>query len=348
MSQDNQNLNKSNDDVDVIRLLNYFKNGIKSIFRGIGKIFQILFFFLYLLRKNWMISAGLVTLGALFGGFIKPMIDNPNVKTYEMVVRTNPISNIELYAFGSEVNNQESTHANLDEEGMKLAKKLGIIKMKVEPIEKGEDVVNNYFEQIENNTVRGMDTDTLFFLDFQLKDHKVKMDDLDYSLQKIQLKVNTGQQKAKDIQDNLIEYLDNLPGVKNYQQARLAELKNYEEVLKTGIANMDSLLIARANAYNNSNSFGTEPSIVSGTTKNNIEADILGNMTAFGKRLYGTQKLISHYQNGVSIVSNLRSVKEKKLIDNAILRYAVFGFILASLIILGLRFNKYLNKFEKE
>src|SRR5690606_26393993 len=198
MNQENQNLNnpKNGEEVDLIQLLNYFKNGIKSIFRGIGKIFSYLFYFIFLLRKYWILTGGLVLLGIIYGAFITPMMKDTDVKIYEMVVKASPVANLELYAFGEEVNIQKSESVNQAEKGIQLAKSLGISKINIEPIQREEDVINNYFEQIEVNTLRGMETDTLFFQDYKLSEHKSKMTETDFALQKIQIKVRSEERRV--------------------------------------------------------------------------------------------------------------------------------------------------------
>lgn len=346
MSQDNQNMdNQPNDEVDLIRLMNYFKNGIKSFFRKIGNLFSYLFFLIYLLKKNWILTLSLIILGAAYGAFIKSMIDDPNEKKYEMIVKANPISNLELYAFGSEASNQKSIKANLNGEGMKFARELGITKIEIEPIERDEDVVNNYFEQVELNTLRGMETDTLFFKDFEMKSYKSKLAPTDYRLQRIKLKITGNKIAPSEIQDKLLNYLNNLPGVKTDQQSHLAILQNYESELKKSLTSMDSIMVARATANRNLTATGSE-FMLNAATRNTVEADMMRYTEIFTKRLYGTQKLISYYQNGLNVVSNLRSVKDDKLVGNQTLRYALFGLMAAALIILGLRFNKWLNKYE--
>lgn len=344
---DSQGSHNNNEEVDLIQLFNYFKNGIKSVFKGIGKLFHYFLFFIFLLRKYWVLTLSLIISGGVYGKFIKPLIENSDIKSYEMVVSTNPVANIELYAFASELSNQKYAHNDSDE-GIKLANNLGIISMKIEKIERYEDVVNNYFEQIETNIHRGMETDTLFFQDFKIKNQKSKLKDIDYRLQKIQLKIKNNKNTSEEIQNQLIDYLNNLSGVKNHQQNRLAEFESYEVFTRNKLEVLDSLLYSRSLAYKNSTSFGTEPSILSASSRSNVEADVLRYSDIFGKKHYGIVKMVNYYKQSFSIVSNLRTVKEDKFIGNPMLKYSFLGLVLACLIILGLRFNKYLDKFENK
>ena len=350
MNQENQNLNnsKNGEEVDLIQLLNYFKNGIISIFRGIGKIFSYLFYFIFLLRKYWILTGGLVLLGIFYGAFITPMLKDTDVKIYEMVVKASPVANLELYAFGEEVNIQKSESVNQAEKGIQLAKSLGISKISIEPIEREEDVINNYFEQIEVNTLRGIETDTLFFQDYKLSEHKSKMTETDFAFQKIQIKVKNDHKRPIEIQEQLFNYLNNLPSIKNDQEARLMALTNYEHHLKRTLGNIDSIMYSKAVANKNSTSSEAEQLLVNTASRGTVEADLLRYTESFSKKLYGTQKMIKSYQNGVNIVSNLRSAKEEEAFGGTTLRYAILGFVLASLVILGIQFNKFLNKYERE
>lgn len=347
MNQENQNHSK-NEEVDLIQLFNYFKNGIKSVFSWIGKCFSYLFYFIFLIRKNWILTVGLVLAGFIYGAFIKPALKNTDIRTYEMVVKGNPVSNLEIYAFGSEINSVKSDDLNSKEEGIELAKSLDISDVSIEPIQKEEDMVNHYFEQIEMNTLRGIETDTLFFQDFKLKDHKSKMENSDFSMQRIKITVKNSQVNPNEIQDKLLSYFNNLPSVKSNQEAQLSILQNYERELKRSLVNIDSIMYSRSVANKKSVSSNGEQLMVNTASRGNVEWDLLRFTEYFTKRLYGTQKLISSYQNGVNVVSNLRSVKEESLLGNSGIKYGILGFLLACLVILGLRFNKYLDKYESK
>ena len=68
----------------------------------------------------------------------------------------------------------------------------------------------------------------------------------------------------------------------------------------------------------------------------------------FNKRLYSTQRMKSDVTKGVQIVSNLRSVGPESLWKVSSVKFAVYGFVLASLIILLIQFNKYLDRYKQK
>ncbi|MFA7448004.1 MAG: hypothetical protein WCY77_06185 [Weeksellaceae bacterium] len=338
---------QDNDEVDLIRLLNYFKNGIKSVFRKLWKIIEAFIQFIILLKKNWILVIGLTVLGALYALLLRPILENKQSKTYEMIVQSNPVSNLELYAFSSEINNQDSSNSDVNAEGISLAKSLGITNMKVEAVERSEDVVNNYFNQIEVASLRGDQTDTLYYKAFEINNHKSKMDKSDFAFQKVRLKVNKDI-PSSEIQEKLLNYLNNSPGIKLEQEAKLQVLTNYEYQMKRNVENIDSLLVSKAVSSKNAGPAGSDQLLVNTASRGTVEGDLLRYSEVFNRKLYSTQKMIASYQKGVNIISNIRAINEKSVVGNPILKYSLLGFGLALIIVLLLRFNKYLNRYEQQ
>lgn len=348
MSQETQNTPNSNDEeVDIIRLFNYFKQSINSFFRRIGKLFEYIIQFIVILKKNWMIVGGLVLIGGLYGGIINPLLIGSEVKYYEMTVRSGPVSNLELYAFASEIKNQKSTFANPQSEGIQLAKELGIISLQVDPVLRDEDVINNYFEQIESNKLRGLETDTIYFKSFKLKEHETNMANTDFTLQKIKIKAKTTNNSPKIIQEKLINYFNDLPGIKADQEVRMTNLIAYEKGIKRTIDNIDSIMSSRVIANKQDVLTSSNQMVLNAANRENVEKDMLRYYELFSKKLYSVQKDKSLYSNPVNIVTNLRSSKEENVILNPTIHFSLIGFLLSILVVLGLRFNRYLDQYAR-
>lgn len=330
-----------NDEVDVIRLLNYFKNGIKSVFRAIWKMVLTFIQFIILLKKNWIIVVALTVAGIALGWYFQR--NGSEIKSYEMVVKGNPISNIELYALSKEINSQGNFSPENLGDGVKMAKNLGIEKIKVEPIEKSENVINSYFNQIEGNPLRADQTDTIFYLAFELDKHKSNMDEFDYNLQKVRFKIrkNTAPEK---VQNDFLNYLNNLPGVKQEQESKLTVLKNYEKTIQQSLNNIDSLLLSKAAVAKDAPA-GSDL-LVNTASRGTVEGDLLRYTEIFSKKLFGAQKEIAEYQKGINVVSNLRLIEDNELMDNSMIKYGLFGFILSCILIILIQFNKYLERFQ--
>lgn len=342
MSQEvNNNPNQNNEEIDLIRLFNYFKNGIKSIFRGIGKIFELLIVFLILLKKNWILVLGLVVVGAIYGKFVVPYLNSGEAKKYEMVIRTNPIANYELYSYAVEVNNGYTQEKALNEVG--FDKKAEIQAFKITAIPKLQDEIQSYFQQIEAGAVRGFETDTLYFHNFDIKGSKNYLEERDYPLQKINIWAK-GEINTKDTQAKLVNYFNNLPSIKNEQQARYKALLVLENKIQTDLNAIDSIMFGRAEAAKNTSQATSEQVLVNTASRSNVEGEILYMSEKLTKKLFGIQSLKHDAERGVSIISSLRITETESFLGNNMLKYILYGFLLATLIILGLQFNKYLER----
>lgn len=338
------NPNKNNEEVDLIKLLNYFKNGIKSFFKAIGKFFELIIQFIILLKKNWMILFGLTLFGAVYGWYTN--FSGVATKKYEMVVKSSTTSNLELYSFSNEVNSV-AHNLNHKGEGITLVKKLGITRMDVEPVKRTEDVINNYFEQIDATSFRGDATDTLYYQAYDIDNHKDNMDKIDYTLQKIKFSIKNNT-SPNQVQEQILDYMNNLPNVKRQQESKLGILVSYEKELKRNISNIDSLLSARTVANKKLSASGSEQVVLNTSTRNNVEPELLRFSEVFIRKLYGIQKMIADNQNSVSVVSDLRLTVNNDALNNPILKYALIGFILSTILVLMIQFNKYLEVYNKK
>ena len=349
MSQETQNTPKATDEeVDIIRLFNYFKQGFVSVFKRIGRLFDYFILLIILLKKNWIIVGSLVLLGGLYGSVINPLLEGSEIKYYEMTVRSGAVSNLELYALAAEIRHQKASSANPQSGGIKLAKELGIISLQVEPVHRDEDIVNNYFEQIESNKLRGLETDTIYFKDFKLKERKNQMADTDYALQKLKIKTKVTNNTPKDIQEKLLNYLNNLPGIIADQRVRMSTLNTYEQEVSRTIANIDSILSSRRWVNRQEVAAGGSQMVFNTANRENVEKDMLRSFEMYAKKLYGIQKDKALYPEAVNIVTNLRSGKEQNLIINPAIHYALLGFLLSMFIVLAIQFNKFLERFARK
>lgn len=346
MNKDVQNTpNQGDEEVDLIRLLNYFKNGIKSVFRRIGNFFEWLIQFIILLKKNWLILLALTSLGCLIALYSHFNMDGSKSVNYEMVIQSNPISNLQLYAFSEEVKNQKSLPSKTSSQGIELARSLGLKKMKIEAIEKTEDIINNYFDQIEIASIRAEQTDTLYYQSFDINKHKSKMEPTDFSFQKIKIKVENNI-SPEEIQNGILDYLNNSSVVKNEQENKLKLLESYEYQLERNIVNIDSILVAKAISSKMAPTSGSDQLLVNTASRMNVEADLLRYSEVFNRKLHSTKKLISHYENGINPVTNLHPTEEFSFLSKPIIRYGILGFLTAIILILLLEFNRYLNRYE--
>ena len=173
------------------------------------------------------------------------------------------------------------------------------------------------------------------------------MDDKDYPLQKIVFSTSEIID-PKQIQEKFINYFNNMSSIKNEQQARFAALTLLEKNIQTDINAIDSIMFNRAAAAKKVSPATSEQVLVNTASRSNVEGEILYMSEKLTKKLYGIQKLKNDAERGVTVISNLRISQEKSMFSNNLLKYALYGFILATLIILGIQFNKYLEKVAKQ
>lgn len=349
MEQDKTKLNQSSksEEVNLIQLLEYFKNGIKSFFRKIGDLLGLFLQFIILLKKNWIVLLSLTMIGIAFALYTHFDKEESESNKYEMVIQSNPISNLQLYALSKEIKNQKTFSTNTDSEAISLAKQLGIKNMSVEAIEKTEDVINNYFSQIELASVRNEQTDTLFFQAFDINKHLSSMEPTDFSYQRIKITAD-GSKSPNELQQGILNYINNSPVVKNEQQNQLAILESYEYQLNRNIVNIDSILVARAISNKEQPTVGSEQLFVNTASRENVEADLLRYSDVFNRKLHSTKRLIGNYKNGINPLTDLHIIKDDGLLNKPIFRYGFYGFLSAVVLILLLEFNKYLNRIEKK
>lgn len=341
-----QEINKNNsEEVDLIRLLNYFKNGVKSFFRALWKIVEFFILLILLIKKNWILVFGLTVLGAIYGKFIQPRMASTDHRQYEMVVRTNPIGNYELYSYAVEVNTPQTNQEALKEIGF-TTPDTQVTGISISPIPKLEDEIQNYFQQIETATVRGFETDTLYYQTFDIKGSRNYIDEKDYPLQKIVISTR-GEANPKKIQEKFISYFNNLASIKNEQQARYNALTILEKEVQTDLDAIDSTLFNRAYAAKNTHPANSEQVLVNTASRGNVEGELLYHSEKLTKRLFGIQRMKSEAERGITVISNLRISKKEAVINNKMVQFALVGFIVAVIIILAIQFNKYLDDYGR-
>lgn len=341
-----QELNKNNpEEVDLIRLLNYFKNGIKSFFRALWRIVELFLVLILLLKKNWILVLALTILGALYGKFWHPRTASTDHRKYEMIVRTNPIGNYELYSYAVEVNTPYTNQEALKELGF-TTPDTQITGISISPIPKLEDEIQNYFQQIETATVRGYETDTLYFHNYDIKGTRSHLDDKDYPLQKIIISTK-GEADPKRIQERFVNYFNNLSSIKSEQQARYNALTVLEKEVQTDLNAIDSLMFNRAYAAKNTHPATSEQVLVNTASRGNVEGELLYHSEKLTKKLFGIQRMKSEAERGITVISNLRISKKETFMHNKVLQYALFGFLAAVVVVLAIQFNKYLDDYGK-
>jgi len=338
--------NKPQSEIDILALFEYFKNGIKSIFKGIARLFVWLFRqitdLLYVIYRNWLLFLVLMLLFALLGVYKTDLLANKY--KYEMVVQPQMNSNYELY---DQIAGLEQIIRNDLEpkEGLE-----GLSKIQITPIKRLSDEVRLYYEIPKNTMITGSpdmfgyERDTVFYRAMEFKDFKEEISAQDYPLQKIS--VNSKEKLNLELLEDLILQPFSESEFWNRTKAQKINRLEAKANIYQGILNRsDSLLSAYAKMPNQGQS--SEIRISGRGTENNVEYDILRQMQFYSDGLENIQVELNNSQEVVRVLSPLKIVE-----DDSFRSYLnpftglLIGFILSLLILLMKRILKYLKHYQ--
>jgi len=342
--------NTPNEEVDLGQLFKVIGNGFRNFFNAIGNLFKSIFHYLILVllfvKKN-IVFLGLAT---LLGGAIGYFIDrnSDNYFSSEMIIKTN-------YGSAKQLNNQKEYINNLvkNEDSVTLASYFNIksteasqlVGFSIEPFEKQKNLLIDY----DYFMVR---RDTNYVKGFNFKDFSNRISDEDLRFQKITFyalndsifsKLSSGLKNGveteyyKTLKDKSVEKLK----LKRTRLERdLSEIdslrNNYQKV---------SLLEAASN-----NSGGTNVNL---STKNLQRSNNDMSLFNYSRRILidlESLKLEEDRSGDIAtIVSDFNKGNEYNPIQyRKWFRYSVLGFILMTLLIIGKRFNTYLDTYKKD
>lgn len=301
--------NKPQTDIDILALFEYFKNGIKSIFKGIANVFAWIFLrlmeLLHAIYRNWILVFGLMLIFGLLGIF-KDHVMSKKYK-YEMVVAPQINSTFELYDHIAGLEQKVKDEIGVAEE-LK-----GIKKIRIEPIKRISDEMRLYYEIPKNTMVTGApdmfgyERDTIFYRGMDFKDFKKEINLMDYPIQKIS--VNSNQK----LNSNVLEEYIVQPFTKNeyWDRAKLEKinrLQSKEKIYKDVISRADSILISYAQTPVQRQS--SEIRISGSGKENNVEYDIFRQVSAYSDGLENIQVELNNSQDIIKVLSHLKRVQD--------------------------------------
>lgn len=339
---------KPQSEIDIIALFEYFKNGIKSFFRGIGQIFLWIFRrfmdVLYIIYKNWILVFGLTLIFGLFGTYKDKVLDKKF--KYEMVVEPQFDSSFELYDHvkglrqALEIGQEEAENSD------------GIIRIQIEPIVRLSDEVKLYYEVPKNTLVTGSpdpyghNRDTVFYNAMKFEEFQEHIDITDYPLHKISINSNKPLNNS-EYQSLIMSPFTNNEFWENTKEAKISRLKVKEKTFENILNRSDSLLMAYARISGQRSP--TEIVISGSGSENNVEYDVFRQVEWYSDRLENVQLELSRAEDIVRIISPLKMVK-----DDSFRSYLnpytglLIGFILALLILIFIRLISYLKNYKTQ
>lgn len=323
------------------KMFNNFFNFFGNIFKGIYHYFIVLLLFI---RKNIIILGITTLLGVGIGYFL----DLNKVPTYksELTVRTNYGSASLLYK------KLEMINSLISKNDTKQISEILFI-----PVEKAEKLVNLMVEPVEKdkNTKLAydkymMDVDTTYTKGFELEDFVLRVSDTDLKYHKIT--ILTKEPTELDITKGI----ENLLNTKYYlelQKERIEAQNTERRLLEKSFNQFDSIRKRyKEVAYIQANKKASNSSAVNVTSgqgvSRNYDTELyhfsfmtLDRFHQFTNRTLDNEEIIS-----VTIPTTF-SGQTGGFLNQMWIRLGLLGFILSFLALIGVQFNKYLNRYEK-
>ncbi|MDR1876266.1 MAG: hypothetical protein LBQ84_01435 [Flavobacteriaceae bacterium] len=334
MDNQNQNRNQNqNQETDILVLLDYFKNGFKKIFTGIGDLFKsglnIIIGFFILLKRHAILVLICVIVFTVIGYFNKIIL--PPSYNYEMVVQPNFNSTKSLY----QLIDSYGKLAGTDDKFFK-----NIIQVKVAPVKSFKNDISVFYKIINDNN-----NDTIFSRQYKIENFRKNITALDYPSQTISIK-SSSPLSTEEIKNKIIIPLETSPLYSQIKNAYLKSIDIKEKYYINNLQRIDTLLASREEDRLKT---ATPTLSIKGEAKNNIEEDLLKRSVELTKELAYLEIEKAVNSNVIQIVSEPQLEENKSpLIRRDTLSFAIYGFIFSIVIIFLIQFIKYLNKFEKE
>lgn len=351
MKQDNNTTQQ--EELDLGKLFQLIGNGIKNIFNGIGRLLKNIFHYFILLilffKKHALYLGIAAVIGAISGYIYERVEDDYTISfTSEMDVMANYGSAKRLYSQLEYLNNLISKEdsvkiASIFDLSFKEAKDLK--GFSVEPIDSDKQMLQNYDRYMQL-------TDTIYTRGFEFNDFINRKTETDLknhlitaiaSNPNIFLKLKKG---FKFLIEN--EYYKLLHSkTNNLLDFKKEELLNNLKQLDSIRKRYDKVAILQAKNGANSNSN------INFTSRNNKERNLDMDLYYMSNTLIEKIEKIDYekisHKEILKIVSDFEYGEEINSIKNKLwFRYSIYGFALSLLIIIGLKFNKYLTNYKQK
>lgn len=342
------NMQTPNEEVDLGKLFTIIGNGFKNIFAGILNIFKAVFHYLILGLIFFKKNAIVLGVATLLGGALGYVMDMNKEKMYssQMILETNFGSGHQLYSQNGYLNTL------IAKEDLKILSKIFNISndeakalrgFVVQPYEQDKNILKEYDSYIQN-------TDTIYTEGFTIEDFTKRKKEPDFRLQLV-----TASATTQDVFSKLSSGIAGLIENAHYKlllQAKKEDLDARKLELEKNLKVVDSLRkryrrVALLNAEKNGAS-GTNISLVEQTSTTNKDIDLFNEARS-------TLRMLGQVKNeriAKSFIASVISDFSLGKMDNSIIgkkwfRYALLGFVLILLVILGKKMNTYLNEYKK-
>ena len=324
-------------EISLLDLLDYFKNGIIKIFTYISNFFVSIFnavikFFIFLKRYFVLIVAIVIISGAI--GYYHDTVSE--LYNYEMIVEPNFKSTKTIY---QQIESYERLSGSNENQFYKDLKSISI-----NPRISFTNEIEIYYEILDNNL--GYNRDTILSRQFRISDFIKKLGATDYPIHTISIR-SKRKLSSEEIKSKILQPIENDPYYSSVKNSYLKSLDIKSKIYAHELKIIDSLLLSRTKGAISTTSTSL---ILNGDTKNNVEMDLLS--AAMNRTRYLSEIEVEKVKKSqvISLLSQPQLVDENKFLfaKNNTYAYAFCGFLLSLSIILLIGFAKYLNNFEKK
>jgi len=342
------NINNTSEEVDLGKLFKLIGDGFRNMFSSIAKLFSRFFHYIIIsiifIKTNFIKIAIATLLGAVLG-YVLEMNDEPVFQS-DAILETNFGSGKELYNQTNNLNyllGKEDYKSIAEKFNISIDEAKTILGFNIEPFEKNKSLIKefDYYKQ---------HTDTIYTRDLTPEVYAKRLQDEDYRLQKITAlsfnqdvfnKLNKGISK---ISEN--EYFNKVLNLK------VSELNSKKDLLKKNLIVIDSIRevykkVALLSAKNE-NSSATNINFSDKKNSTNSDIELFKQTNSIMYQLKSVNEDIIRSGFIVNTISEFGiGYQEESISNKKWFKYGVLAGLLMILSILGLKFNKYLDRYNK-
>ncbi len=341
------------EEVSISDLFSQIGRGFRAIGRGISHLFNLLFHtiisFILFVRKN-ILPVGGATVAGLITGLILDMNNDQaeEAYTYNMVVKTNAGSGALLYQNLNTINaliRNGDTVALAEIFQIPPSETKNINKFSISPLQPEVQITEKY-------ELFRLTTDTIItnHVDFDKFSKRYN----DENLNNHTLSIVS---KDKELIPTLSKIIPSLAQNRHFttrQQSKLEQLLFKKKKLLDNLAKIDTINFKRLDidylkAKNPANI--TDFNLANNTREqvNYYDIAMIETATKLLDELSLVNAELEDYNTLFEIISSdYVPVVYQSITDKRWFRYALYGFILSLLFLYGIKFNKYLNRYESE
>jgi len=343
------NQKQPSEEIDLGSLFSQIGKMFSNMFAAIGNLFKGAFGYLILLllflRKNVLVLGGTALAGLLLGLFLQKSA--PTIYTSNMVIETNYNSASRLYSQIAYLNALISENDSIR-------------------ISKIFDVSPNVATQLKSFSVEAVDfnkqallaydtykqrTDTIYTRDVKFPDFTKRLKETDLTFHNIEV-FSTTSINFNILKKGILSLVKN-DYYKHLRDKKIAELQFKKSEITSNLSQLDTLRnqyrkVALLEAKNGKSTTGVNFS-TSSRKEINYDRDLYSISTRLLEELDYTNQLILENEEIVKVNSDFGiGVPIKGLSSKLWFKYGVIGFLLAFLLLVGLKVNKYLSNYEEQ